>query len=206
MPSTKTITPIIGGNYYHIFNRGSNHQLVFFQERNYFYFLNLMRKYLTECIDILAYCLLPNHFHLVIRAKEEIKIKDPIALSDRILNEEEIGKLISDQFRKLFISYTQAINKQENRTGSLFNSKFKRLEITQQEYLEYVIFYVHYNPEKHAVLENFREYNFSSYNSILSNAKTNLNRQLTLDVFEGKANFETFHDGWHTEKENFILE
>ena len=67
MPSIKTITPIIGGQYYHIFNRGINKQLIFFEERNYDYFLNLMKIFLVNYVDILGFCLLPNHFHLLLQ-------------------------------------------------------------------------------------------------------------------------------------------
>ncbi|MFV0589919.1 MAG: transposase [Draconibacterium sp.] len=108
MPSIKNIIPLQAGSYYHLFNRGINHQNIFFQERNYHYFLQLLNKNLLEFIDVLAYCLLPNHFHLIIRVKEEIKVpddnRDPIPsrdripkqqtpTRDRILTPEEISKL-----------------------------------------------------------------------------------------------------------------
>lgn len=159
MPSIKNITPLQAGSYYHIFNRGINHHAIFFEERNYYYFLQLLKKNLLDYVDVLAYCLLPNHFHLIIKAKEETEApvnKDPIPSSDRLLEKDIIGKLISDQFRKMFISYTQAINKQENRDGALMLSKFKRVEITQHEYLEYAIFYTLYNPEKHGIVKRLQ--------------------------------------------------
>ena len=108
MPSLKIITPILGGNYYHIFSRGINRQTIFFNENNYRHFSGLIDKFLTSNVSILAYCLLQNHFHLVIKVKEKIMI-DSIEISD----DEKIGKIVSNQFRKLFIAYSMALNIQE---------------------------------------------------------------------------------------------
>jgi len=59
------------GKYYHLFNRGNNKLNIFFEEGNYLYFLDLVKKHLNPNIDVLAYCLLKNHFHFVIRIKDE---------------------------------------------------------------------------------------------------------------------------------------
>lgn len=231
MPSIKTITPLLGGSYYHLFNRGINKQNIFFQEKNYLFFLQLLDKYLIKYIDVLAFCLLPNHFHLVIRIKDEIIIKRTIlsetqqtqngSLHDNrnvlsktqqtqngsiLSDEEEIGKFVSNQIKRAFISYAMAINKQENRVGALFDAKFKRLEITQQEYLQYLIFYAHYNPEKHGLINNFRNYRFSSYKSFLSKQKSKINRNLVFDIFDGKDAFLNFHEVMHEERKELILE
>ena len=74
MTSLKIKPPIIAGIYYHIFNRGINRQAVFFTEDNYFYFLSLIRKYCINHMHILAYSLLPNHFHLIVKIKDELNI------------------------------------------------------------------------------------------------------------------------------------
>jgi putative transposase len=199
MPSIKTITPILGGNYYHIFNRGNNGQNIFYTKNNYFHFLNLLKKYLSDYASIIAYCLLSNHFHLVIKIDDSIK-------NNQITDDEEIGKIVSSQLRRMFISYSMAINKQENRTGSLFEKNFKRLEITEQEYLQYAIFYVHYNPEKHGVMSNFKDHRFSSYKTYLSTNPTQLSRQLGLDIFGDLESFINYHDVIHSEREDFKLE
>jgi hypothetical protein len=75
MPSVKTVTPILGGNYYHIFNRGTNRQNIFYLPKNYDYFLKLLKDFLSEYVHFLAYSLMPNHFHLVIKVKDEIHFK-----------------------------------------------------------------------------------------------------------------------------------
>lgn len=211
MPSIKTITPILGGRYYHIFNRGINKQIIFFEDKNYIYFLNLMRKYLVGNVDILAFCLLPNHFHLVIKVKEEISLngeKDDISKEKDVilLDEIKVGDFVSNQLRRLFITYSMSINKQEKRTGNFFDRSFKRLEITKQDYLEYVIFYAHFNPEKHGYIPNFRNYKYSSYNAILAQSETNVCREFVLDLFGGENEFLNYHSVMHDEREAIILD
>jgi len=203
MPSIKTTTPILGGNYYHIFNRGINSQKIFFTEDNYHYFLKLLNKYLVSHISIISFVLLPGHFHLVIKVNDSIKGIPP---SDDITGESEVGNYVSEQFRRMFIAYSMAINKQEKRTSSLLDKNFKRIEITEHEYLQYCIFYVHFNPEKHGYTTNFKNYKFSSYLTYLSNKKTQIARQLGLDIFVDLESFVNYHNVWHDEKDDYLLE
>jgi putative transposase len=58
------------GEYYHIYNRGINKDLIFFEEANYAYFIQQFKKYVSEYVDVFAYCLMPNHFHFFVRIKE----------------------------------------------------------------------------------------------------------------------------------------
>lgn len=99
-----------------------------------------------------------------------------------------------------------AINKQEGFAGNLFDPKFKRLEIEDDEYLKYLIFYTHYNPEKHGVTHDFKEYSFSSYNAILSNKPTKLCRNIVIELFGGVDNFINYHQHVHQERIKLILE
>ena len=71
------IDEIEEGYFYHIYNRGNNSEKIFFSEENYAYFLKLLTKYIFPVADIYAYCLLNNHFHILVRIKEknEIEIK-----------------------------------------------------------------------------------------------------------------------------------
>ncbi|MEX0596412.1 MAG: transposase, partial [Candidatus Paceibacterota bacterium] len=100
---------------YHVYNRGNNKETIFFTERNYKHFLNLYDKYLKDYAKLYSHCLMPNHFHLFIRIKDL-----------RWLEEDELSKKVSQQFRVLFMSYSKGFNKEHNRTGSLFQKNFKR--------------------------------------------------------------------------------
>jgi len=228
MPSIKTVTPILGGNYYHIFNRGANRQNIFYLPKNYDYFLKLLKDFLNEYVHFLAYSLMPNHFHLIIKVRDEIHLKNKgtvlskkngsVALHDRgnrsfkkengsiSSQNTEIGKIVSNQFKRLFITYAMAINNQENRVGNLFDPKYKRLLIENQDYLEYAIFYTHYNPEKHGIIDNFRQYKYSSFKAINRKGKTSMARDFVLELFGGKKEFLNYHNVLHEERTEIILE
>lgn len=194
MPSIKTITPILPERYYHIFNRGANKKRIFYTSENYNYFLFLLKKFLLTHIEVLAYSLLPNHFHIIDYTKSTT------------LNDNQYKIDITKAFKQLFISYAMAINNQENFTGNLFDPKFKRLEIDKEDYLKYLVFYTHYNPEKHRIINDFRQYHFSSYNAYVSISRSEIARKKILDLFGGQDEFMNYHQFIHSERQNLILE
>lgn len=177
-------TPFEPGNYYHIFNRGNNKENLFKEKENYFYFLQLMKKHLINVYDIYAYCLLPNHFHLLIR------IKDTIELPEKFSN----GKRkISQPLSNCFNAYAKAINKRFNRTGSLFQEHPKRILVTSEEYFRTLVLYIHLNPENHGFESEFSKYLFSSYKAYETGAKSLLSREMVVDGFGGINNFLFMH-------------
>jgi hypothetical protein len=169
--------------FYHIFNRGINSKLVFLNEENYKYFLQKVKIYLIPYFDIYAYCLMPNHFHFILKAKfidnKSLNFKESGLHSEDNFFSKTIGRLIS--------SYTQAFNKTYYRTGSLFESPFKRILIDSEDYLRNLIIYIHQNPE------NFHNYKFSSYLAVISNADTNIKRKEIIDLFDNIQNFIECH-------------
>ena len=107
--------PFVPNCYYHIFNRGNNRQTVFFDADNYLYFLRGVKKYLLPVVDMIAYCLMPTHYHLMVR------VKDLGGQTSEVFETSEV----SSAMQKLSISYTKAINKRFERVGSLFQGHFK---------------------------------------------------------------------------------
>ncbi len=131
--------PIQEEKFYHIWNRGNNRENLFYNKGNYEYFIRLYDSYMDDVIETYAFCLLPNHFHILIRTKpfhqpgERAKLKmNPVSAA----------------FRKLFTAYSQAINIQQKRTGSLFQKPFKRLEVRTTQQLANLVHYIHINPQK----------------------------------------------------------
>ena len=182
------------GHFYHIYNRGNNKDDIFFEEDKYRYFLKLLLKYISPISDVYAYCLLKNHFHLLIRIKSEQEINTTDFKFSTIEESKSIDP--SKQFSQFFNAYTKAINKCYNRTESLLEKPFKRKRITEESFLKQVILYIHNNPVKHGLTNNVKDYKWSSYNSILSSKNSKLKRKEVLDYFEDESNFIFSHNNY----------
>ena len=204
----QALEPIKHDTYYHIYNRGINCETLFREPDNYRHFLRLYEKYIDPVAETFAWCLLNNHFHLLVRIKEEDEV---VALSNpaRVRNPGRVRQhLPSKAFSNLFNAYTQAINKRYNRNGSLFEKPFRRIEITSERYFRNMVFYIHNNPVKHGFVEDMAEYPWSSYLSIISAKPTKLQRKSVIGWFDSKNNFKIFHQRNHKEEEieKFIME
>ena len=175
---------IESGKYYHIFNRGINSKNVFLNQNNYSFFLLKVEKYILPYFDIISYCLMPNHFHFILRAKIKIDIQK-IEFKEKGLHSEDA--IFSKSIAKLISSYTQSFNKVYQRSGALFESPFKRIKIDSEEYLRNLILYVHQNPN------DFENYRFSSYRAIISQSATKIQSQEVLDIFGDKENYIFMH-------------
>jgi REP element-mobilizing transposase RayT len=194
--------PLQYGMYYHILNRGNNRENVFFEQRNYRHFLQLYAKYIEPVADTYAYCLLPNHFHLLVRIKtvEEqqqtlgvenqtprvIAVRNPRGVMARVLKP-------SQQFSNLFNAYAKAINKAYGRTGSLFEHPFGRLAVTSDGYFSQLVVYIHRNPQKHGLVDGFSTWPYSSYPAMLSTKRTRWKRQEVLAWFDGSKGLAASH-------------
>jgi REP element-mobilizing transposase RayT len=175
----ETREPLQAGRFYHVYNRGNARADLFFEERNYAYFLDRYQKYVSPGVDTFAYCLMKNHFHFLVRVKTcEVSHVDTMR-----------------RFSRFFNCYAKSINSVYGRTGSLFQKRFHRKELTDVEALQTVMLYIHMNPVKHRFAEDFRDYRHSSYNAILTEEPTFLAREEVVHWFGGKERLEWFHLG-----------
>jgi len=173
-------TKFESGKFYHVYNRTIDKKKMFINSDNYFFFLKKFSRYLNELVEVYAYCLLDDHFHFLIRIKEN----DNSSLHD----------IISKQFRLLFQSYALAFNKQHSRVGTLFQTPFKRALVHEQSHLFHLIYYIHNNPEKHQLTNDFRKWQWSSYLSFFSEKPTLLKRETVIDWFGNINEFSIFHE------------
>jgi putative transposase len=167
------------GEYYHVFNRGNNKQPIFMDDADYLNFIKRCKLVLGKisdpklnikplpegCLDIVCYCLMPNHFHFLIKQNGDIGI-------DRFIT-------------KVCTSYAHFFNKKYERVGNLFQDAFKAKLVDTDTYLNYLSAYIHNNPPKPA------EYSFSSFQDITGlRSGTLCNTNILLGMFEN--NCETY--------------
>lgn len=170
-------------SFYHIYNRANGKEQLFIEQKNYNFFLKKWDKYITAYANIWAYVLVPNHFYFLIEIKKRSSFP----------NKSEPNSFLEDQFKRLFSSYTLAFNKMYDRTGSLFQKRFKRVKVDSQTYLKHLIHYIHHNPIHHNFTNKYLEWEYSSYQSILSEGSTKINRQGVLDLFGNREKFKSYH-------------
>jgi hypothetical protein len=188
MPNKRIIMPFESDRFYHIYRRGNNGECTYFKKENYILFINKYFHYLGEYLNTYAYALLPNHFHFLIK----VKFDSP-----------EANKEISNQFRKLFVAYTQLINFQEERSGNLYHRGTRRIQIYDSYYLKRLVFYIHNNPVKHEISPDFTNYPYSSFASIVSNTDDRISRKELLSWFNNDVEeFKEFHSYLH---DDFVL-
>lgn len=164
------------GYTYHIYNQGNNGNSIFFEARNYGYFLELLKKYILPITQIYAYCLLTNHFHLLLRINDDV---DDVKCAQ--------------SFSNFFNAYAKAINKSQERTGSLFKRKFARIRVENELYLKRLVLYIHTNAQHHGIVTEFQNYPHSSYHAYLSSKQTNISKDFVLGLFDDLNNFVFLH-------------
>jgi REP element-mobilizing transposase RayT len=134
----------VKGGHYHIYNRGANRQPIFRDDENYRFLLARVKEAAAEWqASVLAYCLMPNHFHFVLR--------------------QDGDRPLSGFMQAVFNSYTKAFNKRYQRSGTLFEGPYRALAVTTQEYLLHLCRYVHRNPLDAGLVARLGDWPYSNY-------------------------------------------
>ena len=171
------------GYVYHIYSHANGRDLIFREEENYKYFLDKLVKYIIPIAEIYAYCLIPNHFHLLVRFKSE----------DQIPNEDE-HKYLMKHFSNLLNGYAKAYNKRYDRKGSLFLDYLKRKRVNDNAYLIRLFHYIHNNPVNHGFVTDIKDWKYSSYHSYINLAKeSKIERTEMMQYFDTVNDFIKYH-------------
>lgn len=190
------IIPFVNGYYYHIYNRGSEKKNIFNNNWDYNRLLKTIKYYQLEgpkprlskylisqdhtlkpisdkkIVDIICYCLMPNHFHFLIK-----QLKDG-----------GITEFIS----KLSNSYTKYYNTKYNRVGPLLQGEFKATLIESDEQLIHVSRYIHLNPIASLLVKNLNQYRWSSYKEYINNSKGICIKEELLNFFKTPQDYQQF--------------
>jgi putative transposase len=156
------------GNVYHVYNQGNNRRLVFIDRKHYLFFMKKLNDLILPYADILAWCLMPNHFHLLLHVNEE-KI-----ISQKTKKEISLNLAIGIMLR----SYTRAVNNQMGWSGSIFREETKALQIDVHEFcdinningerLKACFYYILLNPVKAGLVKKSEQWEFCSYKDSLN--------------------------------------
>lgn len=189
------LTPFINENYYHIFNRGVEKRKIFLNDEDYQHFLQTLYYYQfsgpkprfsthkrfrsqnfnknPKIIEIICYCLMPNHFHLLIKQTKTNGTQEFV--------------------RKLSNSYTKYFNTKHQRVGHLFQGTFKAVPVETDEQLIHVSRYIHLNPYVSGLTKDLETFPYSSYKDFVQETKNGLcNPELILNLFKNTKNYKEF--------------
>ena len=174
------IEPLTTGAHYHIYNQGINGEPIFRKPENYQAFLDKYDRYLRTVVDTLAYSLNGNHFHLLVYIRPS-----PAVTSD--------PAPVSRQFGHFFNAYAQAFNRQQGRTGGLFESPFRRRQLRGARAMTDTFYLIHRDPQELGCVKDFRTWPHSSYRAYLEGRQGILSENGMLDWFETRDAFVRFH-------------
>jgi putative transposase len=191
MPARNLIKFYLPNSIYHIYNLGVEKRIIFNDDQDYNVFLSYIKEYLSpepqgvtlryrdlygkyyEKIKLLAFCLMPNHFHLLIKQTEKDNIKKFT--------------------QSLFTRYTMYFNRKYKRIGGLFQSTYKATNVIDKEHLLYVSKYIHRNPIEIIQLKNLSDA-YSSYSDYLGYTNTLwLDKTIIQDEFN-KSSYIKYHN------------
>jgi REP element-mobilizing transposase RayT len=181
----------VAGEYYHIYNRGVEKIDVFRDERDYRRFLKSLAEFNTSesaykidranrkglnvdekpYVEIIAYCLNPNHFHLLLK--------------------QVVESGISEFMRKLGTGHTMYFNKRHDRSGVLFQGKFKSRHVKSNNQLLYLSAYINCNSEIHEIAKA-EKYKWCSFGEYLSREKILCNKEIVLSQFRNAEEYKNF--------------
>lgn len=199
MPARNIVKLYLKNTHYHVYNRGVEGRLIFIDDQDYKTFLRYIKRYLTippqnevqprwtrwrndvmDKLQLVAYCLMPNHFHLLIKQKTT----DGMTVF----------------MKSLMNSYVKYFNQKYKRVGGLFQSVFKAVQIVDEPYLLHLTRYIHLNPldVNGVTLNSLKDY-FCSYGEYIGKRNTSwIYTKEILDLFGSKladrSSFTSYKD------------
>ena len=197
--------------HYHIYHRVVSGERLFHNGSDYLDFLERYKKYLQPFFNTWAYCLIPNHYHFLVKVKsmEELLLKSKVektnASKQFIEGKKSFSFFIENQLSRMLSGIALRYNKKHKRNGPLFEQGIKRVCITSEQRIAYQIAYIHHNPIHHGISNSFDEWVYSSYNTFVNSGKTNVSVKEVLAFLGGMDTFHWIHKEYRldTQKSEF---
>ena len=179
--------------YYHVYNRANGSEKLFIKETNYHYFMKLFKEYIHPIVEVYAYCLMPNHFHVLLKIKTTEELNDYFAKAwvtkSRKSQSFTLERKITQQFSNFFNAYTKAFNIFYGRLGGLFISNYRRIKIESDSQFLNTIKYIHLNPVHTRISDLPENWDYSSYKAFISNRSSLINKKYVINCFGDLDNF-----------------
>ena len=177
---------------YHVFTHANGSENIFQEGRNYHYFMSRYFELVSPAVDLEAYCLMPNHFHLAISIPcvAELSVRDKKFTG---MSDEMAFKRISKQLSNLLNSYTQSYNKSYCRMGSLFRQNMRWKPVDDEDGFCKLVHYIHCNPVHHGFVKNLEDWPYSSFSEYKSMQKSKRSENAVLKAFGGYDAFMRYH-------------
>jgi REP element-mobilizing transposase RayT len=162
------------GHYYHVYNRGVSRKSIFLNAENYRFLVRRAKQYLPLYdLKVIAYCLMPNHYHFLLRP--------------------ETDHSLSPFIQRLFNSYTQAFNRQQQRKGTLFEGRVKSKLVDKDDYLLHLTRYIHLNPVEAGLVSHPGDWLYSNYLEWIGKRDSELcDPQFIENFFSTPSDYEAF--------------
>lgn len=193
----KHTDPLYPNQYYHLYNHAVGRENFFNTDDNYRYFLKKYTQYIYPICHTYAYCLMPNHFHFLarIRSEETLFNHAQTLHPDKELVEVNFSypQFAMQQLSNFFNSYTKAYNKVYQRRGALFIDYLRRKRVEGNSYFTQLIHYIHYNPVHHQFCKTPADWPYSSYQAVLSQKESKIEKETVLAWFGGPKAYRSFH-------------
>ena len=187
--------PLFPGGVYHVLNRANGNEPLFKQETNYHYFLQKYTQHISPIAQTLAWCLLPNHYHFLVRIKpvEVLKERYVLRKAKPLEDDTKLPEFIMEQFANWQNAYAKAFNKMFGRKGGLFMNYLRRVAIEGEGQLGTTVFYIHKNPVHHGLVKSIGEWPWASYKEYTTDKFFMVDSREVLEWFGSKENFVQFH-------------
>ena len=189
--------PFCVNEYYHLYNRSNNRAEIFYERENYLFFLGRLRKFVIPTVEIVAYCLMPNHYHLLMQVSD--------TETSEVLETSEVSKKVSKAMKLFSISYTKAMNNRYDRVGSLFQGAFQAKHVGTDRYLIHLSRYIHINPVPANLVKRPEDWEFSSYREYIGIREGTLPKpEIILSLFSSRQAYREFVESYTSKDQDMI--